>query len=110
MNFSESNMAPRQNTETEEDPRSDDDLHTAGSWAQGLSKGVFAHKKTSSKKRPAKSPNRKQSRYDNNGGFNDFIIDFASFFFHSFNKIGGLSSAERLIYLMAYCLIISSSC
>ena len=54
-------MPPRQ--DTEEDTRSDDDLHTAGAWAQGLSKGVFAHKK-SSKKRTAKSPSRKQSRFD----------------------------------------------
>ena len=56
-------MPPRH--DTDEDLRSDDDLQTAGGWAQGLSKGVFAHKKSTSKKRSAKSPSRKQSRFSN---------------------------------------------
>ena len=39
----------------------DDDIADAGAWAQGLSKGVFAHKKSTSNKRKLKSP-RKQSK------------------------------------------------
>ena len=38
-----------------------DDIAEAGAWAQGLSKGVFAHKKSTSTKRKLKSP-RKQSK------------------------------------------------
>ena len=53
-------MSPR-SEELEED-QSEDDLQTAGGWAQGLSRGVFAHKKSSGQKRSAKSPSRKQSR------------------------------------------------
>ena len=53
---------------TEEDTRSEDeevedDFSTAGGWAQGLAKGVFAHKRSSSGKRKLKSP-KKQSRYE----------------------------------------------
>ena len=48
-----------------EDARSEnegeDDLCEAGGWAQGLAKGVFAHKRSSASKRKLKSP-RKQSR------------------------------------------------
>ena len=39
----------------------DEDIENAGGWAQGLSKGVFAHKRSSGNKRKLKSP-RKQSR------------------------------------------------
>ena len=46
-----------------EDEEGDDDFSTAGGWAQGLAKGVFAHKRSSSSKRKLKSP-KKQSRYD----------------------------------------------
>ena len=45
-----------------EDEEVEDDFSTAGGWAQGLAKGVFAHKKSSSGKRKLKSP-KKQSRY-----------------------------------------------
>ena len=53
---------------TDEDARSEDeevedDFSTAGGWAQGLAKGVFAHKRSSSGKRKLKSP-KKQSRYE----------------------------------------------
>ena len=40
----------------------DDDIETAGAWAQGLAKGVFAHKRSASNKRKLKSP--KKSRYN----------------------------------------------
>ena len=40
----------------------DDDIETAGAWAQGLAKGVFAHKRSTSNKRKLKSP--KKSRYN----------------------------------------------
>ena len=46
-----------------EDEEVEDDFSTAGGWAQGLAKGVFAHKKSSSGKRKLKSP-KKQSRYE----------------------------------------------
>ena len=46
-----------------EDEEVEDDFSTAGGWAQGLAKGVFAHKKSSSRKRKLKSP-KKQSRYE----------------------------------------------
>ena len=39
----------------------EEDIENAGAWAQGLSKGVFAHKRSSGNKRKLKSP-RKQSR------------------------------------------------
>ena len=53
---------------SDEDARSEeeeveDDFSTAGGWAQGLAKGVFAHKKSSVGKRKLKSP-KKQSRYE----------------------------------------------
>ena len=53
---------------SDEDARSEeeeveDDFSTAGGWAQGLAKGVFAHKRSSSGKRKLKSP-KKQSRYE----------------------------------------------
>ena len=46
-----------------EDEEVEDDFSTAGGWAQGLAKGVFAHKRSSSGKRKLKSP-KKQSRYE----------------------------------------------
>ena len=46
-----------------EDEEVEDDFSTAGGWAQGLAKGVFAHKKSLSGKRKLKSP-KKQSRYE----------------------------------------------
>ena len=53
----------------QDDPRSDDDvrdeddddIETAGGWAQGLAKGVFAHKRSNTSKRKLKSP--KKSRF-----------------------------------------------
>ena len=52
---------------SDEDTRSEDEevedyFSTAGGWAQGLAKGVFAHKRSSSGKRKLKSP-KKQSRF-----------------------------------------------
>ena len=89
-------MAPRHNTE--EDPRSDDDdLHTAGSWAQGLSKGVFAHKKSSSKKRSAKSPSRKQSRKRRKLGGDDGVDeDHDRYYSESLACRSGIRVQERV--------------
>ena len=44
------------------DEAAEDDIENAGAWAQGLAKGVFAHKKSSHSKRKLKSP-KKLSRY-----------------------------------------------
>ena len=46
------------------DHDSDDEVGTAGQWAQGLSKGVFAHKRSAGTgvKRQLKSPGKKTPR------------------------------------------------
>ena len=43
---------------------SEDEVGTAGQWAQGLSKGVFAHKRSAGTgvKRQIKSPGKKTPR------------------------------------------------
>ena len=48
-----------------DDNDSEEEVGTAGQWAQGLSKGVFAHKRASGVgvKRQLKSPGKKAARY-----------------------------------------------
>ena len=54
-------MLVRDHDDSDVEREEDDDIETAGAWAQGLAKGVFAHKRSTSSKRKAKSP--KKSRY-----------------------------------------------
>jgi len=51
-------------SEEYDDQDSEDEVGTAGQWAQGLSKGVFAHKRSAGTgvKRQLKSPGKKASR------------------------------------------------
>ena len=41
-----------------EEEEAEDDISSAGGWAQGLAKGVFAHKRSSCSKRKLKSPKK----------------------------------------------------
>ena len=44
--------------ESRSEEEAEDDISSAGGWAQGLAKGVFAHKRSSSSKRKLKSPKK----------------------------------------------------
>jgi len=77
------------------DEAAEDDIENAGAWAQGLAKGVFAHKKSSHSKRKLKSP-KKLSRKKRKTDIDSSKAECDKYFLECLSSRSGIRVDERL--------------